>query len=124
KAGLPLAVALKDSVQVLPAWSSVGLHTNAPEGEKAAPVGAPVRVNATVSPSVSVAFTVKVNVVPALMLIDAGTCNEGGWFVEVVGPVTTVWLELEGGWFVEVVGPVTTVWLEPAVCCGSLLSAV
>jgi len=105
KAGLPLSVALKDSVHVLPAWSSVGLHTNAPEGEKAAPVGAPVRVNATVSPSVSVAFTVKVNVVPALMLTDAGTCNEGGWFVEVVGPVTTVWL-------------------EPAVCCGSLLSAV
>jgi len=105
RAGLPLSVALKDSVHGLAAWSSVGLHTKAPEGEKAAPVGAPVRVSATVSPSVSVAFTVKDNIVPALMLIDAGTCNEGGWFVEVVGPTRTVWL-------------------EPAVCCGPLLSVV
>ena len=93
KAGLPLSVALKDSVHVLPAWSSVGLHTNAPEGEKAAPVGAPVRVNAIESPSVSVEFTVKDNVVPAHTLIDAGTCNDGDWFVGVVGPMRTVWLE-------------------------------
>ena len=93
KAGLPLSVALKDSVHVLPAWSSVGLHTNAPEGEKAAPVGAPVRVNAIESPSVSVEFTVKDNVVPAHTLIDAGTCNDGDWFVGVVSPMRTVWLE-------------------------------
>src|SRR6266571_2789916 len=103
KAGLPLSVALKDSVHVLPAWSSVGLHTNAPEDEKAAPVGAPVRVNAIVSPSVSVAFTVKDTVVAAQTLIDTGTCNEGDWFV---------------------VGPMRTVWLETAVCCGPLLSVV